>query len=106
MKRPNWTQADSHKAKQIWEEYQKKHNISNRIGQTAGIDPKSRRIWFGESIRDIVKRRNTEGLDSPLFFERVGSEIYFRKGGRRRSTERFRLTVCRQSHYRLPVKIG
>ncbi len=83
MKRPNWTQADSRKAKQIWEEYQKQHNLSNQIGQTAGIDPKSRRIWFGESIRDIVLQRNTEGLNSPLFFQRVGSETYFRKGGRR-----------------------
>ena len=50
MKRPNWIQADSRKAKQIWEEYQK---------------------------------RNTEGLNSPLFFQRVSSETYFRKGGRR-----------------------
>lgn len=83
MKRPDWTQADSRKAKQIWEEYQRQHDLSNRIGQTAGIDPKSRRIWFGSSIRDIVLQRNTEGLNSPLFFERVGSETYFRKGGRR-----------------------
>lgn len=83
MKRENWTQADSDKAKQIWEEYQKQHNLSDRIGQTAGIDPKSRRIWFGESIRNIVTQRDAEGLKSPLFFERVGSETYFRKGGHR-----------------------
>ena len=82
MKNLNWEQADSRKAKQIWEEYQKQHNLSDRIGQTAGIDPKSRRIWFGSSIRDIVLQRNSEGLDSPLFFQRVGSETYFRKGGR------------------------
>jgi hypothetical protein len=82
MKHSTWTPADSHKAKQIWETYQKQHNLSDRIGQTAGIDPKSERIWFGESIRDIVEKRSTEGLDSPLFFERVGSETYFRKGGR------------------------
>ncbi len=83
MKRENWTQVDSRKAKQIWEEYQKQHNLSDRIGQTAGIDPKSRRIWFGESIRNIVTQRDAEGLKSPLFFERVGSETYFRKGGHR-----------------------
>ena len=40
MKHPNWEQADSRKAKQIWEEYQKQHNLSDRVGQTAGIDPK------------------------------------------------------------------
>ena len=83
MKDLNWEQADSHKAKQIWEEYQKQHNLSDRIGQTVGIDPKSRCIWFGSSIQDIVLQRSSEGLDSPLFFQRVGSETYFRKGGRR-----------------------
>ena len=83
MKRLNWEQADSHKAKQIWEEYQKQHNLSDRIGQTVGIDPKNKRIWFGSSIRDIVVKRTSEGLSSPLFFQRVGSETYFRKGGRR-----------------------
>ena len=83
MKYSSWTQADSQEAKQIWEEYQKQHNLSARIGQTVGIDPKSKRIWFGTSIQDIVLQRNSEGLDSPLFFERVGSETYFRKGGHR-----------------------
>lgn len=83
MKRPNWKPADSHKTKQVWEEYQKQHDLSDRIGQTVGIDPKSKRIWFGASIRDIVVKRTSEGLSSPLFFQRVGSEAYFRKGGRR-----------------------
>ena len=63
-------------------EYQKQHDLSDRIGQTAGIDPASGRIWFGESIQDIVCQRDAQGLHSPLFFERVGSETYFRKGGR------------------------
>ena len=83
MKHPHWTQADSREAKQVWEEYKKQHNLSDRIGQTAGIDPKSRRIWFSSSIRDIVLQRNNEGLNSPIFFERVGSETYFRKRVRR-----------------------
>lgn len=78
-----WTQTDSRKAKQIWKEYRKQHNLSDRIGLTAGIDPKSRRVWFGTSIQDIVLQRKAEGLDSPLFFERVGSETYLRKVGHR-----------------------
>jgi hypothetical protein len=80
MKHSNWTKAESVKAKTIWAEYIKHHDLSNRIGQTAGIDPKSGRIWFGESIRDIVLQRNNEGFSSPIFFERVGSDTYFRKG--------------------------
>ena len=81
MKSLSWKQTDSRKAKRIWAEYQKQHNLSDRIGQTVGIDPKSRRIWFGSSIRDIVLQRTSEGLNFPLFFQRVGSETYFRKGG-------------------------
>ncbi len=80
MQSPNWTQADTRKAKQIWEEYQERHNLSARIGQTVGIDPNSNSVWFGDSIQDIVIQRNSQGLDSLLFFERIGSETYFRKG--------------------------
>ncbi len=49
MKRPNWTEADSHKAKQIWSEYQQQHDLSDRIGQTAGIDPKNGHILANQS---------------------------------------------------------
>jgi hypothetical protein len=75
-----WTESDSYKAKQIWIEYQRQHDLSARTGQTAGIDPQSGRIWFGESIPDIVSQRDAEGLDSLLFFQRIGSDTYYRKG--------------------------
>ena len=68
MKHPNWTEADSRKCKRIWKKKKKQHDITERIGQTAGIDPKSGRIWFGDSALEIVKKRETEGLTSPLFF--------------------------------------
>ena len=74
-----WEEADSVKAKQIWAAYQQQYDLSDRIGQTAGIDPHSGRIWFGESIRDVVALRDAEGCSAPLFFERVGAETYFRK---------------------------
>lgn len=83
MKHPEWTKADSRKCKQIWAEYQEQYDITDHIGQTAGIDPKSGRIWFGDSALEIVKKRETESLTSPLFFERVGYEAYLWKGGRR-----------------------
>ena len=83
MKHPNWTEADSSKCKQIWAEYQKQHDITERIGQTAGIDPKSGKVWFGNSALEIVNKRETEGLTSPLFFQRVGYEAYLWKGRRR-----------------------
>jgi hypothetical protein len=75
-----WNEADSFRAKQIWVEYQRQHDLSDRLGQTAGIDPHSGRIWFGESIHDVVLQRDAEGLNTPLFFERVGSDAYYQKG--------------------------
>jgi hypothetical protein len=79
----SWGAAESAKAKQIWGLYQQQHDLSDRLGQTVGIDPVNGRIWFGGSIRDIVVQRDAEGLDSPLFFARVGSATYFRKGNHR-----------------------
>ena len=36
MKHPERTEVDSRTCKQIWAEYQKQHDITDRIGQTAG----------------------------------------------------------------------
>ena len=33
MKHSSWAYTDSQEAKQIWEEYQKQYNLSDRIGQ-------------------------------------------------------------------------
>ena len=79
MKHANWTETDSRNAKRIWAEYQKQHDITERIGQTAGIDPKSGRIWFGESIIEIVEHRRAEGLTSPLFFNASATKLIFGK---------------------------
>lgn len=78
----DWTEADTQKAKEIWAEYQKSHDVSDRKGQAAGIDPKTGEVWFGESMIDIVDQRKAKGLRSPLFFVRVGYPAYWRKGGR------------------------
>ncbi len=83
MEPPLWKDADSGTAKRLWMNYQQQHDLSAHIGQTVGIDPASGRVWFGKSIQDVVLQRDAEGLKSPLFFERVGSTTYFRKGGRR-----------------------
>ena len=79
----NWTEADSKRAQEIWSEYQQSHDLSRNLGQSAGIDPVSGRIWFGDSLQDVIARRDADGSDAPLFFVRVGSATYYRKGGRR-----------------------
>ncbi len=79
----NWTEADSKRAQEIWSEYQQNHDESQKVGQTAGIDPVSGRIWFGDSIQDVIAQRDADGSEAPLFFARVGSATYYRKGDRR-----------------------
>ena len=79
----NWTDSDSAKAQAIWCEYQRQHDLSEQIGQTAGIEPNSGRVWLGDSIEAVVAQRNADGINSPLYFERVGSPTYYRKGGHR-----------------------
>ena len=78
-----WTDAETSKAVGVWAEYQKRHDTSGLVGQTAGIDPSTGRIWFGESAADIWQQMELEGLDKPLYYVRVGSDYYVRKGGRR-----------------------
>ena len=46
--------------------------VSEKVGQTAGIDPASGSIWFGESIQDVIAQRDADGSEAPLFFVRVG----------------------------------
>jgi hypothetical protein len=77
------TDADTRQAMKFWEEYQKQHDLSDRKGQAAGIDPKTGRVWFGQSMIDIARELDRQGLDVPLLFIRVGLPYYMRKGGRR-----------------------
>ena len=78
-----WTDTDTARARQIWAEYQQQHDISDRLGQVAGIDPIGGRIWFGESAKDIVEQMTAEGINTLFYCVRVGFDYYLRKGGHR-----------------------
>jgi hypothetical protein len=77
----SWTDADTASAKQAWAEYQEAHDVSGRIGQAVGIDPRTGEIWFGESAKEIILQRQSQGAVSPLLFLRAGYPYYQRKGG-------------------------
>jgi hypothetical protein len=77
------TEKDAHRAEAVWAEYQRGHDLSDQVGKTAGIDPETGRIWFGDSILEVGEQRAAEGIYGPLHFVRVGSDTYYRKGGRR-----------------------
>lgn len=78
-----WTETDTATALRIWEEYQKTHDVSERKGQAAGIDPVSGRVWFGDTGLEIKQQMVAEGIDRPFYCVRVGYSYYFRKGGRK-----------------------
>ncbi len=78
-----WTPADTDRAQQIWSEYEHNHDVSQMKGRTAAIDPASGRIWFGDSMQDVVAQRDAAGSDALLFFVRIGYATYYRKGGHR-----------------------
>ena len=83
MEHSNWSPAHLERAKQLWAEYQKEHDVTDRLGQAAAIDPISGRIWFGESASDIWRQQDAEGLQAPCYLVRVGKDYYLRKGGHR-----------------------
>ena len=61
MTASSWTHADSNRAQEIWSDYEQHHDLSEKAGQTAGIDPASGRIWFGQSIHDVIVERDAPG---------------------------------------------
>lgn len=88
MQTDTWSEADTARALEFWEEHQRTHDLSDRLGQVAGIDPVSGRVWFGESAKDIVRQmEDAEGQSTPFYAIRVGRDHYVRKGGRRCSGE-------------------
>jgi len=78
-----WIESDTERALRFWEAYQRQHDVSDRIGQTAGVDPLSGQIWFGASAKDIVGQMDAEGVTTPLYFVRVGADHYLQKGKHR-----------------------
>lgn len=76
----DWSEDDTRKARTIWKEYQESHDLSERNGQIAGIDPETGEVWFGKWFTDIIRERRSQGLSSPLWFERVGFPTPLRKG--------------------------
>jgi hypothetical protein len=79
----NWNPSDSERAIEIWQAYQKAHDVASQLGRTVGIDPVSRGVWFGDSARDVAAQMAAAGITTPPFCLRVGHDYYVRKGGRR-----------------------
>jgi hypothetical protein len=83
MSSSNTATVDTIKAREIWAEYQRQHNVTDRTGQAVGIDPVSGRVWFGRKALDIAHQMRAEGIDRPFYCVRVGVDYYGRKGRHR-----------------------
>jgi hypothetical protein len=77
------TYVDVERAQELWEAYQRQHDVSARKGQAAGIDPVTGRVWFGESALEIYDQMQAVGEFRPFYCVRVGYSYYCRKGGHR-----------------------
>ena len=77
-----WKPEYTVRAQQIWEEYQRQHDLSDRRGKVAAIDPQSGHVWIGDSGADVAQQMQSEGMDAPVYLVRVGSDHFLRKGRR------------------------
>ena len=80
MPATQWSDADTARAMQAWKDYQDSHDVSDRLGQTVGIDPVSGRVWFGERAGDVTQSAHADGVFTPILCIRVGLDYYQRKG--------------------------
>lgn len=78
--------VDVPRAKQLWDAYCQAHDVSALKGQTAGIEPTSGTIMFGESAIEVHDKMIAAGVDAPFYAVRVGYDYYLRKGRRSPST--------------------
>lgn len=79
-----FTEADWERAKAVWSEYQKTHDVSEYHGQAVGVDPHTREVFIGgRTAGDLIDRLLAEGRWRPLIIWRVGFPYYGRIRGRR-----------------------
>jgi hypothetical protein len=74
------SKVDTQRARAIWDDYCRDHDITPLIGQTVGIEPVSGRIWFGESASEVYDKKIADGVNEPMYCVRVGYDYYLRKG--------------------------
>ena len=77
-----WKPEYTAKALQIWDAYQQQHDLSKLNGKVAAIEPHSERIWIGNSGVDVAAQMQSEGIETPVYLIRIGSNYYIRKGRR------------------------
>lgn len=82
---PCMNDQEVQRAKEICAIYQREHDVSDRMGQAVGIEPKSGTVWFGETGTDIANQMHRLGRYAPFYCVIVGQDYYQLKVGKRES---------------------
>ena len=64
---------DLNKVNEVWEEYDRTHDLAGQDHMVVGIDPDTREVFLGPSLRDVIDRLTRDGVFRPLYYRRVGS---------------------------------
>ncbi len=87
MNTPDDSKLDIGRAQQIWEEYERTHDLTGKERLAVGIDPETGEVFLGESALGIADSLKLNGHFRPLFYRWVHSPYYTRKVGRRWSVK-------------------
>src|ERR1700674_2722222 len=74
--------VDTERAKLVWAEYQRAHDLTAQKGKVAAIEPVSGRGWVGASGIEVADRMALDGVNAPVFLIRIGYDHFVRKGRR------------------------
>lgn len=77
------SKLDTARAKEIWEEYARTHDLTGQDRKAVGIDPSTGEVFLGSSAKEIIANLQKDGRFRPLFFRWVNDPYYFRRGHRR-----------------------
>ena len=77
-----WNPAHTKRAEAVWSDYREQHDLGDLIGQVAAVEPETGRVWIGDSGVDVAAQMESDGVTSPVYLFRIGSEHYLRKGRR------------------------
>jgi hypothetical protein len=77
-----WKPDYTARAQQIWESFQRSHDLTDKMGMVGAIDPETERVWIGESAVDIARQMQADCIDSPVYLVRVGDRHFLHKGRR------------------------
>src|SRR5947209_20275960 len=75
-----WKPEFTARALELWEDYQRQHDLSSQVGKVAAIDPVSGRVWIDESGVDVVARMRSDGADVPVYFVTHRLSIIYQEG--------------------------